>query len=117
MFLGYQTHPTTGKRFIALTAETRRELEEMTLIQFDEIVETDQEYKLFNGEYMTSDEYNAANTAAMRDAEIAKLRKNLADYDYIGVKIATGRATVTQYADKIQEMNEWAARISELEQQ
>lgn len=38
----------------------------------------------------------------------------LDDHDYIGVKIATGRATVEEYADVIAEMNIKAERINEL---
>ena len=35
-------------------------------------------------------------------------------HDYIGVKIATGRATVEEYADVIAEMTEKANRINEI---
>ena len=35
-------------------------------------------------------------------------------HDYIGVKIATGRATAEDYADEIATMTEYAARIEEL---
>ena len=38
----------------------------------------------------------------------------LASKDYIGVKIATGRATVDDYAAEIATMTEYAARVEEL---
>lgn len=38
----------------------------------------------------------------------------LAEMDYIGVKIATGRATAEQYADKIERMNVLAEEINTL---
>lgn len=38
----------------------------------------------------------------------------LKDHDYIGVKIATGRATVEDYAEEIAEMKEKAQRINEI---
>ena len=38
----------------------------------------------------------------------------LKDHDYIGTKIATGRATVEEYADEIALMNEKANRINEI---
>ncbi|MGN0907634.1 MAG: hypothetical protein ACI4NM_10835 [Bullifex sp.] len=39
----------------------------------------------------------------------------LSEHDYIGTKIATGRATVEEYAGKIALMNEKANRISEID--
>ena len=35
-------------------------------------------------------------------------------HDYVGVKIATGRATIEEYADVIAEMKEKANRINEI---
>lgn len=48
--------------------------------------------------------------------EINLLKQKLRDYDYIGVKIATGRATIEEYSKQIEEMNIWADRINELEE-
>ena len=39
----------------------------------------------------------------------------LKDHDYIGVKIATGRATIDDYADEIALMTEKAERINEID--
>lgn len=47
--------------------------------------------------------------------KILKLKQQLKDYDYIGVKIATGRATIEEYSDQISKMNQWAKEINELE--
>ena len=47
MFLGYQN----GK--IALASATREELENTPCMVFDEIIETDKNYFLHNGEYVT----------------------------------------------------------------
>lgn len=47
-------------------------------------------------------------------AELAEKEKWLRDHDYIGVKIATGRATAEEYADVIAQMTEYAARVEEL---
>ena len=38
----------------------------------------------------------------------------LKEHDYIGVKIATKRATVEEYANEIAEMTEKANRINEI---
>lgn len=43
--------------------------------------------------------------------KIAQLQKKLDDYDYIGTKIATGRATREEYATQIAQMNIWATEI------
>lgn len=47
MFLGYQN----GK--IVLVADTKKELENAPCMVFDKIVETDKNYFLHNGEYVT----------------------------------------------------------------
>ena len=46
--------------------------------------------------------------------EKAKLEAWLKAHDYIGVKIATNRATVEEYANEIAEMTEKAERINEI---
>ena len=48
-------------------------------------------------------------------SEKAKLEAWLKDHDYIGVKIATGRATIDDYADEIALMTEKAERINEID--
>ena len=47
MFLGYQNNK------IVLVADTKEELENAPCIVFDKIVETDKNYFLHNGEYVT----------------------------------------------------------------
>ena len=49
------------------------------------------------------------------DSELATLRSWLTEHDYVGVKIATGRATVDDYKDIIAEMTVKADRINALE--
>ena len=46
--------------------------------------------------------------------EKAELEAWLKDHDYIGVKIATKRATVEEYANEIAEMTDKANRINEI---
>ena len=46
--------------------------------------------------------------------EKAELEAWLKEHDYIGVKIATKRATVEEYANEIAEMTEKANRINEI---
>ena len=47
--------------------------------------------------------------------EKAQLETWLKEHDYIGTKIATGRATVEEYATEIEEMTEKANRINEID--
>lgn len=47
--------------------------------------------------------------------EKAELETWLKAHDYIGVKIATGRATVEEYAIEIKEMTDKANRINEID--
>ena len=47
--------------------------------------------------------------------EKAELEAWLKDHDYIGTKIATGRATIDDYADEIALMTEKAERINEID--
>lgn len=47
-------------------------------------------------------------------SEKAELEQWLINHDYIGVKIATGRATISDYQEEIALMNEKANRINEI---
>ena len=49
------------------------------------------------------------------EREKADLEAWLNAHDYIGVKIATGRATIDDYADEIALMTEKAERINEID--
>ena len=49
--------------------------------------------------------------------EKAQLETWLRNHDYIGTKIATGRATVEEYATEIVEMSEKANRINEIDRE
>ncbi|MGP1419699.1 MAG: hypothetical protein ACTTJZ_07850 [Sphaerochaetaceae bacterium] len=48
-------------------------------------------------------------------AERTECERWLQEHDYIGIKIATGRATVEEYADVIAEMSAKADRINEID--
>lgn len=56
-----------------------------------------------------------------RDVEIRKeireLQEWLSAHDYIGTKIATGRASIEEYADIISQMKEKAERINVLKEE
>lgn len=50
-----------------------------------------------------------------RQQELAECKSKLAELDYIGIKIATGRATKEEYATEIAEMEKLSKRIRELQ--
>ena len=76
-------------------------------------------YKLVDGKpILRTDEEKAPERARIAaQAEISRLKRNLADTDYISAKIAEGAATREEYADKLAERAGWRKRINELEQQ
>lgn len=65
--------------------------------------------------------YHLYTTNELRKMELenekSELDQWLHDHDYIGVKIATGRATVEEYATEIALMTEKANRINAIEEE
>ena len=49
-----------------------------------------------------------------KQQELWETEQKLRELDYIGVKIATGRATIEEYADEIAEMSRLADKVNEL---
>lgn len=67
MFLGYQNNK------IVLTANTRAELENAPCMTFDKIEETDVNYTLYNGEYLTDEELLVKQKEARKKELVAEL--------------------------------------------
>jgi len=63
---------------------------------------------------MTDEELKILEIAG-KQVDIDILKDELKEYDYIGVKIAMGVATIEEYADKIAYTEELRSRIRELE--
>ena len=59
-------------------------------------------------------EHDKQKTRYDLEAELARCENELKSLDYIGVKIATGRANKEDYTEQIERMNELAARVSEI---
>lgn len=84
----------------------------------------DFEHGLYNYAYIggqivekdLTEEISRAEARREAEAEISRLKALLKDMDYIGVKIATGRATREEYAEQIALMTAYADRINELEE-
>ena len=74
-------------------------------------------YLLIDGKpVLRSDEHKQPELDRINAAaEIAQLKKLLADTDYIAAKLAEGVATPEEYAFRLAERQAWRARINELE--
>ncbi len=55
--------------------------------------------------------------AILIQAEITQLKANLAETDYVVIKIAEGAATADNYADVLVQRQTWRDRINELEKE
>jgi hypothetical protein len=55
--------------------------------------------------------------AILIQAEITQLKDNLAETDYVAIKIAEGAATADDYADVLAQRQEWRDRINALEKE
>ena len=67
MFLGYQNNK------IVLTANTREELENNKFMTFDSIKETDVDYTLYGGEYLTDEQLAEKQKEAQKQELMAQL--------------------------------------------
>lgn len=67
MFLGYQNNK------IVLIGETYEELESNRFVRFDSIVETDVNYTLYDGEYLTPEEIEVKEKEAQKKELMAQL--------------------------------------------
>ena len=74
-------------------------------------------YLLIDGKpVLRSEEHKQPELDRINEAaEIAQLKKLLADTDYIAAKLAEGAATTEEYADELAQRAAWRARINELE--
>ena len=76
---------------------------------------------IWNGEQWKNVEIKEAETKPVEkyiptvEDKIAELKAELSTYDYIGIKIAMGVATVEDYADKIAYTQELRKQINELQ--
>lgn len=71
-------------------------------------------------ESMTDEEkakYDADKKKNDLENEKSALNGKLRSIDYIGVKIATGRATIEEYAEQIEKMKSYAQRINEIDKE
>ena len=108
MYLGYQNEK------IVLVADTREELENNKFIQFDNIVETQDEYVLYKGQYLLKADAKVAQEADEKQDLLETYYKQL---DQIDLKVirplraqAAGIATEEDLV-KIEELEAMAEQI------
>lgn len=83
MFLGYQIN--NGIEFIASVASTREELENNIFMKFSRIVETNAEYKLVDGAYITAAEaFEKAKLAKRMEINVARDAAEQGGFFYMG---------------------------------
>ena len=71
---------------------------------------------LSNGHYREATESEIIEmTYISDDDKIDELKQKLADTDYIACKIAEGAATIKEYANELQQRQEWREEINRLE--
>lgn len=101
--------PVRGKRCLAMTIEQLNNLYSGCVAGRDRLVSG-------------SDGYPVVQRIEPAEEDLLRRERNvkqawLRDHDYIGTKIATGRATIEDYADEIRTMREYAERIEEIDLQ
>ena len=67
-----------------------------------------------DGTWELSEELKAENEKNDAIKQVEELQEELKKYDYIGVKIATGRATKEEYSEQIVAMNSLASQIDSI---
>lgn len=104
--------------YILSIANTQNDNVELDLSKYDLVHLSC--YRFINGELIL-DETKVSRLKADEEKsklieEKAELEAWLSAYDYIGTKIATGRATIEEYANIIEEMKIKANRINEIDE-
>ena len=72
--------------------------------------------EITQNEFYSLKEKNVDSETKIRK-QIFELQKDLSRFDYIGIKIATGRATREEYSAEIAKMTELANQINSLREQ
>ena len=99
---------------IVLVANSRERLES-SLCKFDKIIETQEEYILYNGRYVLKEEAEALKLKEQRELRIKELKNLLAKSDYVVLKIAEGVATREDYENILSDRQSWRDEINKLE--
>lgn len=107
MFLGYQ-----GNK-IALVAATREELENNKFMQFDSIEESDVNYTLYDGEYLTPAELEDKQ----KQAQKAALIEQLDALDLKAIRPLRAKAVGIATEEDLQKLAEYEEQAAQKRQQ
>ena len=106
-----------SNNYVLSIAHTQKDSVELDLSKYD--LSHLSCYRFINGELVLDEEkasrLKVEEEKAKLTEEKAELEAWLSAHDYIGIKIATGRATIDDYADEIAIMTEKAERINEID--
>ena len=106
-----------SNNYVLSIAHTQKDSVELDLSKYD--LSHLSCYRFINGGLVLDEakvsRLKAKEEKAKLTEEKAELEEWLSAHDYIGVKIATGRATIDDYADEIALMTEKAERINDID--
>ena len=111
MYLGYQNEK------IALVANTREELANNKFMKFDRIEESDVDYELYNGEYLTVTEAAERRAADEKAAQIKALQEQLDTLDLKAIRALRAIQAGTGTADDTTRLAELEAQAEEIREQ
>ena len=108
-----------SNNYVLYIAHTKNDNVELDLSKYD--LSNMSCYRYINGELIL-DKNKLAEKEKLKEKdkllkEKAEIEKWLSSHDYIGTKIATGRATVEEYASEIALMMEKTNRINEIDRE
>ena len=108
-----------SNNYVLYIAHTKNDNVELDLSKYD--LSNMSCYRYINGELIL-DKNKLAEKEKLKEKdkllkEKAEIEKWLSSHDYIGTKIATGRATVEEYASEIALMTEKTNRINEIDRE
>lgn len=117
--MGKFTLNLDSNNYVLSIAHTKNDNVELDLSKYD--LSNMSCYQFINGE-LVLDENKLSEIEALKEKdrllkEKSELETWLSSHDYIGVKIATGRATIEEYATEIAEMTEKANRINDIDKE
>ena len=115
MFLGYQLD-NFGNKFIAMVADSEKSLQEIEHIKFTEIVQSDENFVLYQGKYLSEKDAAEKKKQDEKNAKIQSLKDNLNKTDYLAIKYAEGVIPIDQYLPIANQRQVWRDEINQLQE-
>ncbi len=115
MFLGYQLD-NFGNKFIAMVADSEKSLREIEHIKFTEIVQSDENFVLYQGKYLSEKDAAEKKKQDEKNAKIQSLKDSLNKTDYLAIKYAEGVIPIDQYLPIANQRQVWRDEINQLQE-